>query len=161
MERIKKLKKNANARMDETAPHVIGSTCKMDETAPHVIGSTCKMEAEFRAKRVAEFAAVQPRKPRTKAKTLPQSPGDNFEPGVKKTDAGANAATTGRSRNKKGTARIIKKGKVKATEETFTEEEADEASNSSKDLSMAETSHAGGPFSAGKAYDHSHKVRVP
>ena len=133
----------------------------MDETAPHIIGSTCKMEAEFRAKREAEFAAVEPRKPRTKAKTLPESPEDNCEPGVKKTDSGANAATTGRSRNKKGTARIIKKSKFKATEETFTEEEADESSNTGKDPSMAKTSHAGGPLNAGKAHNHPHKVRFP
>ena len=133
----------------------------MDESAPHVIGSTCKMEADFRAKREAELAAVQPRKPRTKVKTLPESPGDNPEPRVKKTDARANAATTGRSRNKKGTARIIKKGKVKATEETLTEEGTGESSNTDKDLSMAETSHAGGALSAGKASDHSHMVRSP
>ncbi len=133
----------------------------MDETAPHVIGSTCKMEAEFRAKREAEFAAVQPRKPRTKAKPLLESPEDNSEPGVKETDARASAAANGRSRNKKGTARIIKKGKIKATEEIFTEEEIEEASNAGKDLSMAETSHAGRALNAGKAYDHSHKVQSP
>ena len=133
----------------------------MDETSPHLIGSTCKMEAGFRAKREAEFAAVQPRKPRTTAKTLPESPEDTSEPGVKKTNAKANAATTGRSRNKKGTARIIKKSKVKATEETFTEEEADESSNTGKDPSMAKASHAGGALNSGKAYNHPHKVRFP
>ena len=133
----------------------------MDETSPHLIGSTCKMEAEFRAKREAEFAAVQPRKPRTMAKTLLESPEDNSESGVKKTDFRVNAATTGRSRNKKGTARIIKKSKVKATEETFTEEEADESSNTGKDTSKAKASHAGGALNVGKAYNHSHKVRFP
>ena len=133
----------------------------MDETAPHMIGSTCKMEAEFRANREAEFTAVEPRKPRTKAKTLPESLEDNSEPGAKKTDSRANAATTSRSRNKKGTARIIKKSKVKATEETFTEEEADESSNTGKDVSMVKPSHAGGALNAGKAYDHPHKVRFP
>ena len=131
----------------------------MDETAPHVIGSTSKMEAEFRAKREAELAAVRPRKPRTKAKTLPESAGNNSEPGVKKTIAGANAATTGRSRNKKGTARVIKKDRVKANEETFTEEETGEASNAGEDVSMAETPHPGGALNAGKACNGSHKVR--
>ena len=133
----------------------------MDDTAPHVIGSTCKMEAEFRAKREAEFAAVQPRKPRTKAKMLPESPTDNAEPGSKKIDARANVATTGWSRNKKGTARIIKRSRFKATEETSTEEETGEVSNVAKDCGMAETSDAGGALDAGKAYDHSHKVLSP
>ncbi len=133
----------------------------MDETAPHVIGSTCKMESEFRAKRQAERAAVQPRRPRTKAKTLPESPEDDPKPGVKKTDARANAATTSRSRNKKGTAKIVKKGKVKATKEASTEEDTDEASNTGESLSIGEASHAGEALSAGKAYDHSPKVRSP
>ena len=34
----------------------------MDEKTPHVLGSTRKMEAEFRAKREAETAAVQRRR---------------------------------------------------------------------------------------------------
>ena len=119
----------------------------MDETAPHMIGSTCKMESEFRAKREAERVAVQPRKPRTKAKTLPESPEDDSKPGVKKTDTRTNAASTNRSRNKKGTARIVKKGKVKATEEASTDEEKSEASN------------AGEALNARKACDRSHKVR--
>ena len=148
MERLKKLKKNANVRMDETSPHVVGSTCKM--------------EAEFRAKREAEFAAVQPRKPRTmKAKTLPDNPGDNSEPELKKTDTRANAATTGRSRTKKGTARIIKKRKVKPTQEILTESETDDSSTTGKDPTMAEISHPGVAPNASKANNHSHKVRFP
>ncbi|KAK0508177.1 hypothetical protein JMJ35_009261 [Cladonia borealis] len=144
MERLKKLKKNANVRMDETSPHVVGSTCKM--------------EAEFRAKREAEFAAVQPRKSRTmKVKTLPESPGEDSEPGLKKTDARANTATTGRSRNKKGTARIIKKRKVKPTQEILTESETEDSSNAGEDPSMDEPSHAGVSPNATKAHNHSHK----
>ena len=48
------------------------------------------MEAEFRAKREAEIAAVQRRRPKTKAKTLPPSPGDDSETASKKTGARAN-----------------------------------------------------------------------
>ena len=148
MERLKKLKKNANVRMDETSPHVVGSTCKM--------------EAEFRAKREAEFAAVQPRKPRTmKVKTLPASPGDNPEPGLKETDARANAPTTGRSRTKKGTARIIKKRKVKPTQEILTESETDDSSTTGKDPTTAEIPHPGVALNASKAHNHAHKVRFP
>ena len=134
----------------------------MDETSPHVVGSTCKMEAEYRAKREAEFAAVQPRKPRTmKKKRLPDDPEDDSEPGLKKTDTRTNAATTGRTHNKKGTARIIKKRKVKPTQEILTESETDESSDSDEDLSVPETSHTGVALNAGKAHNHSPKVRFP
>ena len=51
----------------------------MDEKAPHVLGSTRNTEAEFRAKREAETAAVQRRRPKTKAKTLPPGPEDDSE----------------------------------------------------------------------------------
>ena len=150
MERLKKLKKNANIRTDETSPHVVGSTSKM--------------EAQYRAEREAEFAAVQPRKPRTmKTKMLPDSPGDDSEPGMKKTDvradAGASAPTTGRTRHKKGTARVIKKRKVKPTQEIISESETDESSNAGEYPIMAETSHAGVAPNASKAHNHSHKVR--
>ena len=62
----------------------------MDEAAPHVLGSTRKMEAEFRAKREAETAAVQRRRTKAKAKTLPPSPEDDSETASKKTGAKAN-----------------------------------------------------------------------
>ena len=148
MERLKKLKKHANVRMDETSPHVVGSTSKM--------------EAEFRAKREAEFAAVQPRKPRTmKAKTIPESAEDDPEPGSKETNSRANAPTTGRSRTKKGTATIIKKRKVKPTQEILSESETDESSDSDEDLSVPKASHAGVAPDARKAHNHAHKVRSP
>ena len=148
MERLKKLKKNANVQMDETSPHVIGSTSKM--------------EAEFRAKREAEFAAVQPRKPRTmKAKALPDSAGDDSEPESKKTDVKANAPTTGPSRKKKGIAKIIKKRKIRPTQEIISETETDDSSDAVEYPIMAETSHAGVAPDAGKAHNHAHKVCAP
>ena len=131
----------------------------MDETAPHVLGSTRKMEAEFRAKREAETAAVRRRRSKTKAKTLPPGPEDVSETVSKKTGAGTNVATTGRSRNKKGTARIIKKGKIKPTEESGTEEETGETSTAVDDLDIDETPHADEALNAGTTHDKSHKVR--
>ena len=148
MERLKKLKKNANVRIDETSPHVVGSTRKI--------------EAEFRAKREADFAVIQPRKTRTmKAKTLPDSPEDDSEPELKKTDAKANTPTTGRTRHKKGTAQIIKKRKVKPTQEIISETETDDSSDAVEYPIMAETSHAGVAPDAGKAHNHAHKVCAP
>ena len=133
----------------------------MDETAPRLLGSTRKLETEFRAKKAAEIAAVQRRGPRPKAKTLPPSPKDDSETGSKKTDARANPATTGHGRNKKGTARIVKKSKVKVTEETSTEEEAGETSNAAEDLSVGKTSNTGEALNAAMTHYNSHEVRFP
>ena len=131
----------------------------MDENAPHVLGSTRKLEAEFRAKREAETVAVQRRRSKTKAKTLPPVPEDGSETIFEKTGARGNVATTGPSRNKKGTARIIKKGKAKATEESDTEEETGEASNAAEDLDIDETPHADEALKAGTTHNNFHKVR--
>ena len=133
----------------------------MDETAPHVLGSTRKMETEFRAKREAEIAAVQRRRPKANAKTLPPGPGDDSETASKKTSARANAATTGHSRNKKGTARVIKKSKVKVTEESDTEEATSEASNAGEGPDIGETPSTGEALNAGTTLDDFHKVRSP
>ena len=130
----------------------------MDETAPRVLGSTRKMEAEFRAKREAETAAVQRRRTKAKAKTPPPGPEDGSET-LSQTIARANVATTGHSRNKKGTARIVKKGKVKALEESATEDETGEASNAAEDLDIHETPHADEALNAGTTHGHAHKVR--
>ena len=131
----------------------------MDEKAPHTLGSTRKMEAKFRAKREAEIAAVQHRRSKAKAKTLPPGPEDGSETVFKKTGAKGNVATTGHGRNKKGTARIIKKGKAKATEESATEEETGEASNTAEDLDRDEATQADKALNAGTTRDNSHKVR--
>ena len=131
----------------------------MDEKAPHILGSTRKMEAEFRAKKEAETAAVQRRRATRKAKTLPPGPEDVSETLSKKKGARANVATTGHSRNKKGTARIIRKGKVKPAEESDTEEETGEASNAAEDLDIDEAPQADEALNAGTTHDNSHKVR--
>ena len=119
------------------------------------------MEAEFRARRGAEIAAVQRRGPRPKAKTKPLGPEGDSKTASKKPRARASAATNAHSRNKKGSARTIEKSKVKATEETSTEEEAGEASNAVEDLGVGETLQTGEALNAGTTHDNSHEVRFP
>ena len=119
------------------------------------------MEAEFRANKEAEIAAVQRRGPRPKAKKSSSSPEDDSETASKKTGARASAATTGHGRNKKGTARIIKKSKIRVTEETDTEEEADDASNAAEDLGVGEAPNTGEALNTLTTHDNSHKVRFP
>ena len=131
----------------------------MDETAPHVLGGTRRMETEFRARRGAEIAAVQRRSPRPKAKTKPLGPGGDSKTASKKPRARASAATN--AHNKKGPARTIKKSKVKATEETSTEEEAGEASDAVEDLGVDETLQTSEALNAGTTHDNSPKVRFP
>ena len=104
---------------------------------------------------------VQRRGPRAKAKTRTLGPEGGSETASKKPRTRASAATTAHSRNKKGTARTIKKGKAKATEETSTEDEAGEASIVVEDFVVDETLQTGEALNAGTTHDNSHKVRFP